>query len=72
MKQDEAIKQLSLALDYWNLLANLGSRYNYSDIVFHTGVPFSWARLIHAVESDLEVAKGTTEPIGVKVMGKDG
>ncbi len=68
----EAIAQLELALAHWKNLARLGTKYNWRNITFHTGTPFSWERFLPDVERDLAIARGQVAPAPVKPMGKDG
>ncbi len=68
----EAALHLERALAHWKNLAQLGTKYNWRNITFHTGTPFSWERFIPDVERDLAIARGQVAPIVAKPMGKDG
>jgi len=71
-QQAAAVAHLEKALADWRRVAELGARYNWRQIVFHTGVPFSWNAFLPAVEHDIAVAKGTVAPAAPRPMGKDG
>ena len=60
-QQEKAVAELTAGVEFWKALAEAGSRFNKSNVLFGTSVPMSWRRLLPAVEQDVVLAKGSPD-----------
>ena len=81
-KKTESIHHLELALNYWNKLVEITSKYINEIPLLHLGdkfnnggnkrniSEFSWANLLDEVKYDIEIAKNSTPGEIIKTSGK--